>query len=248
MLILIAEDNTVSRATLRGILELQEGWTVVEAEDGEAAWSKLDRGPRFNLCMLDISMPKIDGLALLKRMRGDKRFAHTPVMLITSDRQRSTVLTAANYNISAYIIKPYEPAKIVAQVMKLPSTSKDKDTTPILVTDPKEISGRFNLTPAQYIDEMLHLIIELRYAVDSTRENIIKGNALEVDQYISVMRDSCDRLGALRFRHTLDNMSSSSNLMPDHLQSLEVELIRLEQACTELSKRLNASEAAQGQG
>ena len=68
MKILIAEDDELSRMLLRDILEKEPGYEVIEAADGQAAWKLLEDGLTPDLCILDVMMPFLDGIGLLKKI------------------------------------------------------------------------------------------------------------------------------------------------------------------------------------
>ena len=88
MNLLIVDDDAVMRATLREILEREAGWRVIDADDGEAAWTLMDSGFTPDLCVFDIVMPRLDGLDLVERMREDKRFAATKVIIVSLAAER----------------------------------------------------------------------------------------------------------------------------------------------------------------
>ena len=73
--VLIVEDDSTSRLVLRGILETLDGLEIFEAGDGLQAWEMLDGGLLPQLCFLDLNMPQLNGVELLKRIRNDPRFS-----------------------------------------------------------------------------------------------------------------------------------------------------------------------------
>lgn len=80
--ILLADDSLTTRSVMKAILEIA-GYTVVPAADGEEALAALRRSP-CQLVVADIQMPRLDGLALTRRIKGDPALAGIPVILITS--------------------------------------------------------------------------------------------------------------------------------------------------------------------
>ncbi len=101
--ILVAEDSITSRTLLRNILE-SAGYDVETVVDGWEAWQIL-RSRNFDLLVSDVQMPKMDGFQLTEKIRGDKKLAELPVVLVTSlespeDRERGIDVGA-----SAYIVK-----------------------------------------------------------------------------------------------------------------------------------------------
>jgi two-component system chemotaxis response regulator CheY len=117
MHILVADDDKVSRELLRRILESTGRHTVTLATDGEEAWWLLrDVAHHFDLCILDIMMPRADGLDLVERMRTTEWLKETPVILCSSANDRPTVERAAFLSVNHYIVKPYTKAIVLEKV------------------------------------------------------------------------------------------------------------------------------------
>ena len=105
--VLLAEDTLTTRELERSILE-SAGYAVVVAADGEQAWQTLQVSD-FDVVVSDVNMPRMDGIALCRSIRGSRRHADLPVVLVTSlhspaDRQRGldagadAYLTKAGFN------------------------------------------------------------------------------------------------------------------------------------------------------
>ena len=106
MNILVVDDEAVSRQAVSEIVEAATGRAPSTAEDGLAAWERLDGGEPVVMVLSDIRMPRMDGLELLARLRGDRRFEHLPVMLISSAADRSTVQNAVRTGVQGFVLKP----------------------------------------------------------------------------------------------------------------------------------------------
>lgn len=107
MKILIVDDDPVSRRVLKQILSADPGSELVEASTGAEAWTLLTTAtPRFDATFLDLSMPEMDGLEVLRRIRADPALSDLPVILCTSSHDRPTVLKAAVAGARHYIVKP----------------------------------------------------------------------------------------------------------------------------------------------
>jgi CheY-like chemotaxis protein len=117
MKILIADDDRISRLLIQRILESDGGHSLTVANDGEEAWQQLLASPEpFDVCMLDIMMPRLDGLGLITRMRANSRFKNLPVILCTALNDRTTVQKAVLLSVTQYIVKPYTRANVVEKV------------------------------------------------------------------------------------------------------------------------------------
>lgn len=112
--ILTVDDSEVIRTIVTKQLS-EKGFEVVEADGGEKALGILESGG-FDLVLLDVSMPEMDGPTMLKNMRerGDK----TPVLLVTSESKKSTVTEALKSGIVDFILKPFQPEELEAKVNK----------------------------------------------------------------------------------------------------------------------------------
>ena len=115
--VLVADDSRVMRAALQRLLA--DEFTVLEAADGEAAWALLlDEDHDIALVFTDLSMPGLDGMELLKRIRAsdDARLAALPVIVITGKEDdpglQEQVLAAGA---SDFVAKPFDPVHVRAR-------------------------------------------------------------------------------------------------------------------------------------
>lgn len=117
--ILLAEDQETDRVALREILKKEPGWDVTETVDGQQAIDLLCDGFKPDICLLDIRMPKLDGLQTLQRMRRDPLLRDVKVVIISGTRDKETILALAKLNISGYILKPFNSDKTLAALRPL---------------------------------------------------------------------------------------------------------------------------------
>ncbi|MEG2032731.1 MAG: response regulator [Janthinobacterium sp.] len=110
-LVLIAEDEPQIARILAGYLE-RDGYRTAFALDGqEALQQHLALAP--DLLLLDVQMPRVDGWAVLAEVR---RRGETPVIMLTARDQDADKLAALRVGADDYIIKPFNPAEVVARV------------------------------------------------------------------------------------------------------------------------------------
>jgi two-component system chemotaxis response regulator CheY len=115
---LVVEDSKTMRNMLSESLMRIPGMQIVEAENGLAGIRAL-ASERFDLVVTDVNMPVMDGLKLVKHVRGDPRHEKTPIVIITTesaphDRDRAMALGA-----NAYIEKPIQAPRVIRAVRKL---------------------------------------------------------------------------------------------------------------------------------
>jgi DNA-binding response OmpR family regulator len=102
--VLLADDDRVLCEF--GAVHLSSPVAVIEtAPDGEAAWSMLTRGD-FDIAVLDIDMPRLDGFSLLDRIRADAKLKHLPVMMLTYLEDIASIDRAYTLGADAFSTKP----------------------------------------------------------------------------------------------------------------------------------------------
>jgi DNA-binding response OmpR family regulator len=93
----------------------RSGYTVVEARDGEEAW-QIAQERELDLAVLDVGMPKLDGLEVTRRLRGQEATSKLPIILLTAWVQESDVERGFAAGANDYIRKPFSPMELVARV------------------------------------------------------------------------------------------------------------------------------------
>lgn len=121
--ILVVDDSDSIRKLLEVTLKTR-GFAVVSATDGQEALEALERhtgpgGVAFNVLVLDINMPRLDGLSVLTTVRARPEWQALPILMLTTegrdeDRDRALALGASDY-----MIKPFKPSELVMRVMAL---------------------------------------------------------------------------------------------------------------------------------
>lgn len=101
--ILVVDDMPVIRGPIAASLQ-GAGHAVVTASSGEKALRTMRDG-RFDLVLMDVMMPGMDGLAVLRQMRADPQLAKVPVILLTAAEGRGEVLEAVKYGVRDYLLK-----------------------------------------------------------------------------------------------------------------------------------------------
>jgi len=110
--ILVVDDEASIRRTLREILEYED-YAVEEAEDGEAALDKL-RKDRFDVVLLDVKMPKVDGLEVLATM--GKEQIDVPVVMISGHGTIETAVEATKLGAFDFVEKPPDLNRLLLSI------------------------------------------------------------------------------------------------------------------------------------
>lgn len=95
----------------------KEGFNVVSARDGQTALS-LTEQEKPDLVVLDIMMPLMDGMEVLRQIRSRRAMSKTPIIMLTAKTSSLTVDEARQLWVSDYIMKPFDPEKLVTKVKK----------------------------------------------------------------------------------------------------------------------------------
>jgi len=104
--LLIVDDDAFIRELNQVFLE-SNGYQVEVAEDGEVAWEKIIAAPeRYDLILLDKHMPRLDGIAFLKRLKAESRFKELPVIMLTGDGNQQDVMEGLSQGAYYYLTKP----------------------------------------------------------------------------------------------------------------------------------------------
>ena len=112
--ILVVEDERDIVELIRYNLE-REGFRVRAAYDGQAAVQSVQR-ELPDLILLDLMLPKLDGLEVCKSIKEDKRTSHIPVEMVTAKSEESDVVVGLSLGADDYITKPFSPKVLVARV------------------------------------------------------------------------------------------------------------------------------------
>lgn len=107
MIILIIDDSGVMRRIHKNTL-MEHGVAeqfLLEAADGQAAL-KLADSNTVTLFLVDWNMPKMDGLAFVKKIRDSEKYKTTPIIMVTSEAAKYNVIQAISSGVTDYVVKP----------------------------------------------------------------------------------------------------------------------------------------------
>lgn len=113
--ILTVEDEPIIREMIELVLS-GAGYVVAPAGSGRDALDMLSRN-RFDLVLLDVHMPRMSGLEVLERMKTIGR-PMPPVLMLTADREISTVTAARDRGCVGYVVKPFTPEMLLERVRR----------------------------------------------------------------------------------------------------------------------------------
>ncbi len=115
--ILIADDSESVREVVSFTL-INAGYNVLVGVDGEDAMKFLD-GKEIHLVITDLHMPKKDGIALIKEIRGKAEYPYVPILFLTTESQAAKKDEAKAAGATGWIVKPFVPEKLISTIEKV---------------------------------------------------------------------------------------------------------------------------------
>jgi two-component system chemotaxis response regulator CheY len=116
--VLVVDDSPSVRQQV-GLALRQAGFDVVEANDGAEGASKIDADAGIHAVICDVNMPRMNGLEMLEKVKGDGKHAALPVLMLTSEGQPALIERAKKAGAKGWIVKPFKADLLVAAVKKL---------------------------------------------------------------------------------------------------------------------------------
>jgi two-component system chemotaxis response regulator CheY len=117
MKILVVDDSSTMRRIICNTLATIGQTDVVQAGDGVEALDQLGKNPDVTLVLSDWNMPNMNGLDFLSKVRETKAKDVLPVVMVTTEAEKSNVVTAIKAGANNYIVKPFTP-EILAEKVK----------------------------------------------------------------------------------------------------------------------------------
>jgi DNA-binding response OmpR family regulator len=213
MKLLIVEDEKRMVELLRKGLE-EEGHTVVCAGDGVAGW-ELSKSYTFDMIILDIMMPRLDGYELAKRLRADK--IPTPILMLTAKDSVQDIVHGLDIGADDYLTKPFSFNELLARLRAVKRRASVPQPTTLqvddLVLDPatREVSRggvRLALTRTEYgllerLMDRAGKVVPRGQLIESVWgfDREIEDNTLDV--FVRLLRSKVDGNGRRKLIHTM---------------------------------------------
>jgi DNA-binding response OmpR family regulator len=214
MRILVVEDERKVAAFIRQGLE-EEGHAVEVAADGRTALDLLLGGPPYDLVVLDLALPRLDGVAVLREARA--RSVETPVLILTARDRVDDKVTGLDLGADDYLTKPFSFDEFLARVRALLRRSAGQRAPVLRVADltldpamrvVRRGTRRIDLTAREYalLEYFLRnpgrvltrpMLAEHVWGLDFDSETNI------IDVYVGYLRRKIDGPGQARLLHTV---------------------------------------------
>jgi CheY-like chemotaxis protein len=126
-ILLVEDDAKDVDLTLNALEEYNLANEVVVVRDGEEALDYLDRSGRFAtrpkdnpaVLLLDLKLPKVDGLEVLRHIRSTENLKLIPVVVLTSSREERDMIASYKLGVNAYVVKPVDFHEFVNAIKEL---------------------------------------------------------------------------------------------------------------------------------
>ena len=115
--VLVVDDSASIRQVV-GITLKSAGYDVIEGSDGKDALTKLN-GQKVHLIISDVNMPNMDGITFVKEVKKLAAYKFTPIIMLTTESQESRKQEGQAAGARAWVVKPFQPAQMMAAVAKL---------------------------------------------------------------------------------------------------------------------------------
>src|SRR3954469_958300 len=128
-LLLAEDDKVVAELIMHTLQEHDPALRVIHVRDGVEALDYLHNRGRFTqreatspaVMLLDVKMPRVDGLEVLRQIKSDERLKTTPVVMLTSSQDERDIRESYALGANAYVVKPVEFRRFVAMLKQLES-------------------------------------------------------------------------------------------------------------------------------
>ncbi len=127
--VLICDDDAVSRHLVKRAVTKKFNAQVFEAADGLEALEILQKEP-VNLVVLDLEMPLMSGLDVVRSMRRSPAFASIPVVIISGNKDSATVLEAVRLHVGDFVAKPVDPDVLTGRLTRIVTALNERALTP----------------------------------------------------------------------------------------------------------------------
>jgi two-component system chemotaxis response regulator CheY len=115
--ILAVDDSASMRQMVRYTLE-GAGYEVIQAADGVEALD-LAKGRGVDLVLTDVNMPRMDGITLVKELRGLDSYKFTPMLVLTTEAGPETKMRGKQAGATGWIVKPFNPDQLLATIARV---------------------------------------------------------------------------------------------------------------------------------
>lgn len=207
--VLVVEDNEINRQVARELLSLA-GLHVTEAHNGYEALERL-AGETFEVVLMDVQMPELDGIETVKAIRAQERFASLPVIAMTAHAMLGDRERFLEAGMSDYVSKPIDEGQLLQTIARWIKHDPEITLTPAPPPRavPAQTAALPEVLPGLHVGDGLRrasgnanlyrrLIAELRRDLDETLPRLLRATGTELLDLLHTLKGSAATLGARR--------------------------------------------------
>ena len=117
--ILIVDDSQLIHSMYRLVLNRYKNCKIVDAMNGLEALDVLSRENDFNIILLDINMPVMNGLQFMEKIKNENIYKHIPIIVISTEGKEEDTLRALQLGATGYVVKPFKPHMLYELIEKI---------------------------------------------------------------------------------------------------------------------------------
>jgi two-component system chemotaxis response regulator CheY len=115
---ILAVDDSASMRQMVSFTLTSAGFDVAEAEDGAVALQMAQK-EKFKLVLADVNMPNMDGISLVKALRGLNEYKFTPLLMLTTESTPEKKQEGKAAGATGWLVKPFNPEQLIATVKRV---------------------------------------------------------------------------------------------------------------------------------
>jgi two-component system chemotaxis response regulator CheY len=115
--VLSVDDSPSMRELVKSAL-VRAGFVVTQAVDGQVALD-LARQASFDLVLADVNMPNMDGISLIRALRAEPNYRHTPILMLTTESLPERKREGKAAGATGWIVKPFDPDQLIATLHRV---------------------------------------------------------------------------------------------------------------------------------
>jgi adenylate cyclase len=215
--VLVVDDDPVNRGLLSRFLE-QDGYRVDTAADGDQALERLRADP-FDLVLLDVVMPNMDGYEVLTQMQQDDVLRHLPVVMITALDDVESAVRCIESGADDYLPKPFDPVLLRARLRAGLAKKRLHDLEAQHIAELDRLNRRLEARIDEQVAELIRTGELKRFLPQPVAEGLLAGE-LEADQALS------RRKITVLFADLVGFTDLSESLEPEELAEVLNEFLR----------------------
>ncbi len=229
--ILVVDDDLATRR-LESLILKRAGYEVTEAEDGRHAAESMRESP-VDVVVSDILMPVMDGLELLRTLKGSPATESVPVILCSSVSEQASVHEALQLGISGYILKP-----IVARQLLQKVSAAEKHVVPVL-EDPSYTMHKLGLDVSEFQELLFIMIEDGKKRLKEIGTQLEVGDFDEFEAFSKSLGASAANFGALALSRVVEQAqvaipAADIAKRGNYMLNLRAQMERLQQEVIEL--------------